>query len=638
MDLDRESVAMVTNNDGTGYTLPGPSVASLYSGGAKLTTGVTYNISGGVSGAKTQNGLTATVNASTGAISLSGAAWNTTFEEFTITATYNGVTYTSAYKAYKVVKGAAGDSAIGLDLKSEADVIASDAYGGSYLYPTSNLATLYVGGLVKSTGVVFGIAGGTSGVKTQNGLTLTINTSTGAISYSGAAWTTTQEFFDITAVYGGNTYTSTYTITKAKAGTSVVNIDLLSEVDFVNALNNGTGYSLPAVNQIRLYLGAARVTTGVAYSGTTTKNGLTATVDATSGTITISGANNSWTTDSETFDVTATYAGTAYVARYRVTKNKQGAAGAVGNSARICYTRTILSNLATTPSTISTTGSTSYPPNDSWGTGTIWQATAPVISAGQSVWQSNGIYDPSTGATTWGVPYLSALKVGQLSAITADLGTITAGSISGASIKIGTNAAVSGSTMTGTGLVINTDGTFALGNPGTNLSFNGSRLTLNGDIVTAANIQQGAVQYINSTYRGDQFNFSSAISFTDVTQTILSLQVYCTGGPILIFAGVRSSGIVEPQYRRTSTGTTLWGRSRYFSVMRGYNNSTTQVGNDLSTSQTDSNFVIQAYDPTPGTGYNTYNLQVRLAGLPTDTNYLSPGFMLFRSIMIIQVK
>lgn len=116
----------------------------------------------------------------------------------------------------------------------------------------------------------------------------------------------------------------------------------------------------------------------------------------------------------------------------------RGNSGTAGSSARICYTKTTLSSLNSTPSTITTSGSSSFPPNDSWGTGTVWQATPQTIVAGESVWQSDGIYSPSSGNTVWNVPYLSTLKVGSLSAISANLGTITAGSITGVTITGGT--------------------------------------------------------------------------------------------------------------------------------------------------------------------------------------------------------
>ena len=118
-----------------------------------------------------------------------------------------------------------------------------------------------------------------------------------------------------------------------------------------------------------------------------------------------------------------------------------GAAGTAGASSRICYTKTSLSSLASTPTTITTTGSGSFPPNDSWGTGTVWQATPPTITAGESVYQSDGIYSPTSGNTVWNVPYLSALKVGSLSAITANMGTLTSGTIIGGTIETASSGA-----------------------------------------------------------------------------------------------------------------------------------------------------------------------------------------------------
>ena len=106
-----------------------------------------------------------------------------------------------------------------------------------------------------------------------------------------------------------------------------------------------------------------------------------------------------------------------------------GTTGTTGASARICYSKTTLSALDSSPPTITTSGSASFPPSGSWGAGTVWQATAPAIVAGESVYQSDGIYSPTTNQTVWNVPYLSALKVGQLSAITANLGQVTAGNM-----------------------------------------------------------------------------------------------------------------------------------------------------------------------------------------------------------------
>lgn len=159
-----------------------------------------------------------------------------------------------------------------------------------------------------------------------------------------------------------------------------------------------------------------------------------------------------------------------------------GSTGTTGSSARICYSKTTLSSLASTPTTITTSGSSSYPPNGSWGSDTVWQATPPSIVAGESVYQSDGIYSPSTGNTVWNVPYLSALKVGTLSAITANTGALTVQD----SITVSSTGYIRGGQTgynTGTGFFLGYSGgyKFSIGNPATSaLTWNGSILNVQG--------------------------------------------------------------------------------------------------------------------------------------------------------------
>lgn len=80
---------------------------------------------------------------------------------------------------------------------------------------------------------------------------------------------------------------------------------------------------------------------------------------------------------------------------------------------------------------------------------------------------------------------------GSTLAIKGDL-TGSTGAIAN-SLTVGTSPAVSGSTMTGSGAVFNSSGTFAVGNSTTNISFNGSAMTLNGNVVATANINANAV-------------------------------------------------------------------------------------------------------------------------------------------------
>ena len=218
--------------------------------------------------------------------------------------------------------GAAGVNAVIVDLVSEADVVTAAADGTGYSLPTGNSLKLYSGNTLIATGITYG------GTATKNGLTATVNASTGAITLSGASWTSNSETFNITATYGGVTYTAAYTIAKSRAGSDAVFVDLLSEAEIVNANSAGTEYTLPTGNSLRLFKGGVQVTSGVVYSGTATKNGLTLTINSTTGAITLSGA--SWNTDKETFTLTATFGGVAYTYTYKITKAKQGTTGATG--------------------------------------------------------------------------------------------------------------------------------------------------------------------------------------------------------------------------------------------------------------------------------------------------------------------
>ena len=115
-----------------------------------------------------------------------------------------------------------------------------------------------------------------------------------------------------------------------------------------------------------------------------------------------------------------------------------GADGIPGNSARIAYSKTALTSLSASPATISTSGPSSYPPAGTWGADTNWVGSPPLFGAGENLFRSDGVYSPATGVTTWSAPYLNALKVGKLSAISADLGSILSGDIYGTVLHGGT--------------------------------------------------------------------------------------------------------------------------------------------------------------------------------------------------------
>lgn len=206
--------------------------------------------------------------------------------------------------------------------------------------------------------------------------------------------------------------------------------------------------------------------------------------------------------------------------------------GSDGASSRICYAKSTSTSLSSLPSTYQTSGPNSFPPTNTWGGSETWQATPPTLAANEALFQSDGIYNPMTNLTTWNVPYLSNLKVGQLSAISADLGNITAGDIS-----VGSSPAISGTTMTGVGSHLYSNGNFITGNPTTNMVFDGSQLYLNG---------------FSDTY------FSSVVSgYVSATPlTVLTFVVQKFGTVIISF-----SGYIRGDYLKNTTGLSITGGS-----------------------------------------------------------------------------
>jgi hypothetical protein len=89
------------------------------------------------------------------------------------------------------------------------------------------------------------------------------------------------------------------------------------------------------------------------------------------------------------------------------------------------------------------------------------------------------------------------LNVTQLSAIVADLGSITAGDIT-----VGTAPAISGTTMTGSGTHLYSNGRFVLGNSTTNISFDNTNLSINGSLIGTANVVANAITTSNGSTSG----------------------------------------------------------------------------------------------------------------------------------------
>jgi hypothetical protein len=205
--------------------------------------------------------------------------------------------------------------------------------------------------------------------------------------------------------------------------------------------------------------------------------------------------------DSATVSTTTINWSTAAIsaAGYAGTNGTNGATGANGSSARVMYAR-ISGNPTPIPGTVTVSGD-NYPSSGQssavWGGSfaVTWYGSDPSPTSNNSLYQADGVYNPSTNQTVWSAPYISSLKVGSLSAITTNTGDLN---VTG-TIQSGT-AAISGSSMSGSGAVIYSGGNFAIGNSSRNLSFNGSTLTMNGDLIVTGNLQSNSIsslQYVS---------------------------------------------------------------------------------------------------------------------------------------------
>ena len=145
---------------------------------------------------------------------------------------------------------------------------------------------------------------------------------------------------------------------------------------------------------------------------------------------------------------------------------------------------------------------------------TNWSSTPVTLTTTNNTqWQSDGVTAVNSTSTIWSTPYLSYFKVAKLSAIAADIGSITAGSINGVSLTVGSVPTISGTTMTGNGGKINSDGTFAFGNATTNIVGDAAgSLYLNGNIISTGNINSNAV-----TEQGGSSANNSVTAYQDTT-------------------------------------------------------------------------------------------------------------------------
>lgn len=279
-----------------------------------------------------------------------------------------------------------------------------------------------------------------------------------------------------------------------------------------------------------------------------------------------------------------------------------GSAGSNGSSARICFAR-VANNPAPVTGTISTSGSSSFPSSaqslSTWGFSATWGATDPNTSSTNSLYQSDGIYDPASNTTNWSTPYISSLKVGQLSAITVNTGTLT----------VDTSGYIKGGQTaynTGSGFFLGYSGgayKFSIGNSSSGFAYDGTNLSITG----SSNVDITG----NAAFGGAGTIGTLGLGTTGVSANYLNTANF---------------GII------TRSSTTAFGSGIYSFSSSGYSLSTSGVflkqsggGVTLGTNIVDVSLSLGQIkfpsSPTASTDPNTLDTYVESSWTPTFTNF-----------------
>lgn len=444
-------------------------------GATILTTGVAYSVvsSTGLESAGTTTGASANVaiHASTGVITVTKITSDSASATFRATI---GTTVVDAKLTISKVR--AGISGGGISIQSTAgSVFLTSASGTSYT-PASIILSRALRRVTdpSAAGTVWAVTSGNF-----TGSLAVINGATGAFaSIEPNEMTTDSVTFrcTVTDSVTGLVHTDEITVVKSR---DTVSGYLTNESHTVPANSSGTVLDYTGASGVFKVLNASgdvAPTGGNPAFSIIGHSGFTVTFPATSG-ISIDGAGN--------YGVTANVASGTAPARvtfraaytdplggvknvdrvFTVTKANQGSPGSPGNpgTAGASFVRAyalFTGNPVVTGSPVVTSGTT-LPSAAAWSpsAATAWTSTTQAPAAGQAMFQTDGRFDPVTNTTTWQVPYLSNLRVGSLSALAADLGTINAGSITGASFRTAISGARTEINVGGSNNLISYDAT-----------------------------------------------------------------------------------------------------------------------------------------------------------------------------------
>jgi hypothetical protein len=167
-------------------------------------------------------------------------------------------------------------------------------------------------------------------------------------------------------------------------------------------------------------------------------------------------------------------------------------------------------------------------------------------------WESDGTSTDGGSTWSWTTPYLSYFKVNTLSAIVVDTGSLN---VSG-NITAGSSPTISGTTMSGSGAIIYSDGKFGFGNSTNNIVWNNSSLTIRGNL--SSSNSYGFVLTGAGSLLGSVMQISANSSATWGLNVAGDATTFAIGGGTTSNGGTGVTGYSSS----TSTGYGVTGSSR----------------------------------------------------------------------------
>ncbi len=545
--LPASDTGVVSSYVGAGGTF------KVYYGAADVTTSCTFSVQ------TNSSSVTTSIGASTGVYAITAGIPNGTP---VVTVTYRA-TYTSplgnAYtidKTFTVAKSNAGTNGTNGTNGTDALLMSMTVSSQVFQISKSNVVTP---SSIMFTAKPNNVAGANYTVTSGTATLTSVSGNNATLTYANL----TTDTATIRVADNTNTYADTITVIKVREGVDSLSGILTNDSVTVPASSAGvvSSYS-SATGSFIVYYGSANVTTSCTFSVQSNPDSLTTSIvgsGASAGQYNVTSGMSSVTNANVTYRATYTNAfGTVFTVDkiFSLSKSNTGATGntgVTGAQARIAYGKFSIGFVpSASPSSQTVVGDT-LPTAGYWGTQIgAWQTTPFTLATNEMLFQTTGLFDTVLNQTVWVEPYQSNLKVGNLSALTVNTGTLTvdtAGHIKGGQTAYNT----------GTGFWLGYDSgayKFSLGSSTNNIKWTGTGLSISGDIdasggakfvLTASNYVQlvsGAGSPILGIYKGTN-NAFPAMRVSDsaaTSESSLDIASNTTGSGAAIRATMTGTG------------------------------------------------------------------------------------------------